>query len=64
MTEVEKIKSAVKYITLHLNEYNDIKELKETLFEYYDKLPMVGEGRLVRSMILELYNLACQVMAE
>ena len=64
MTEVEKIKSAVKYIALHLNEYN-IDELKETLFDYYYKLPMeIADGRIVRNMILALYNLACQVMAE
>ena len=64
MNEVEKIKNAVKYIALHLNEYNDIEELKETLFDYYGKLQTAGDGRVVRSMILGLYNLACQVMAE
>ena len=61
MTEVEKIKAAVKYIALHLNEYEDIEALEDTLFEYYNKLPATGDGRIVRTMILGLYNLACQV---
>ena len=64
MTEVEKIKAAVKYIALHLGEYNDIEALRETLSAYYYKLPIEADGLIVRSMILGLYNLACQVMAE
>lgn len=63
MTEVGKIRMAVRYIALHLNEYHNADELKETIFDYYYKLPDTGDGRLVKCMILDLYKLACQVMA-
>ena len=64
MTEVGKIRMAVRYIVLHLNEYHNIDELKKILFEYYYKLPDTGDGIIVRAMILSVYNLACQVMIE
>lgn len=64
MTEVGKIRMAVRHIALHLNEYHNIDELKKTLFEYYYKLPMEGEGIIVKSMILDLYRIACQVIIE
>lgn len=62
MTEVGKIRMAVRYIALHLSEYHNIDELKETLSEYYYKLSDTGDGLIVRAMILSVYNLACQVM--
>lgn len=61
MTDVQKIKEHVKYIALHLSEYENVDELEDILFEYYNKLPVTGDGRIVRTMILAIYNLACQV---